>query len=232
MKSFIKSLNNKQEFFLIIVIAFGYAVYVSNSDLYYHVITRAQTTWVSHSSTRGAITVSLQCFTILLFGWYILKNRGYKLGDFNLQFSWNQIGYAFLLYYIIGIIVHSIRFILFEFDPFFYHVATTQVSSEQNQNLISIILILLLDPLQEEFFLNGYLFKRLEQYLRPSAIILISLTIRLSYHTYQGWTCLLFTLPFGLVVTLYYSKYKKLWPVILAHILNNSLAHFYHYTHK
>lgn len=231
MKNLLKSLSNNQELFLLLSIAFGYSIYISNSDLFYHIFTRGQTKWVNRSSTRGALEVSLHCLTILLIGWYILKNRGYTLDDLNLQFSWSQLGYAFLLYYLILIFSHLISSITKVVDPFFYDIITNQITTKGTENLLSIILILLLDPIQEELFLNGYLFKRLEN-SQPRVIILISLAIRVSYHTYQGWNSLFFTLPFGLVLTLYYSRYKKLWPVILAHVINNFFAHFYYYTHN
>jgi membrane protease YdiL (CAAX protease family) len=202
--------------------------YISNDNLFYHLFTRAQSTWTYRSSTKGSLSVSLRCLTILIIGWYILKTRGYKPGDFNLRFSWNQVGYAFLLYYIIKIFIHLIFFILKGVDPTFFNIITHQTTYKNTENLISILLILLFDPLQEELFLNGYLFKRLENLKQP-IIIFTSLAIRVSYHTYQGWYCLFSLLPFGIVLTLYYSRYKKLWPVIIAHTLNNLFIHLYYF---
>ncbi len=231
MKSFIKSLSSNQELFLVLGIAFGYSIYLSNYSLYYHLFIRSESTWIYKISTKGVLSLSLRCFTSLLIGWFVLKNRDYKLGDFNLRFSWSQLGYGFLLYYIMVIFIHIIFSTSKLIAPSFLNFANNQVTHKETESMLSIFLLLLLGPISEEIFLNGYLFKRLER-LKPKFVILISLAIRISYHTYLGWACLLFVLPFGIVLTLYYSRYKKLWPVILAHIINNFFAHFYYYTHQ
>jgi membrane protease YdiL (CAAX protease family) len=99
-------------------------------------------------------------------------------------------------------------------------------------NWISISLIIIVNSIFEEFILIGYLFKRLEKY-HPVIIIGLSMLIRQLYHTYQGWLSLVMILPTGLVFGYYYYKYKKLWPVIIAHGFSNLIAflgmHFHLY---
>ena len=90
-------------------------------------------------------------------------------------------------------------------------------------NWISILLIVIINSIYEEFILIGYLFKRLHN-LNPYLVIIISLIIRESYHTYQGWMSLLVIIPVGLVFGYYYAKYKKLWPIIFAHAFTNLIA--------
>ena len=99
-------------------------------------------------------------------------------------------------------------------------------------NWIGISSIIIINSIFEEFILIGYLFKRLEKY-HPVIIIGFSMLIRQLYHTYQGWMSLFIILPTGLVFGYYYYKYKKLWPVIMAHGFSNLFAflamHFHFY---
>jgi uncharacterized protein len=90
-------------------------------------------------------------------------------------------------------------------------------------NWISISLVIVINSVYEEFLLIGYFFKRLEKY-HPAVVIGLSMLIRLSYHTYQGWMSLFSIIPVGLVFGYYYFKYKKLWPVIIAHGLLNLIV--------
>jgi hypothetical protein len=85
-------------------------------------------------------------------------------------------------------------------------------------------LISVVNSIYEEVLLIGYIFKRFEKF-HPGIIILISFIFRASYHTYQGWNNLPMVFILALVFGLYYTNYKKLWPLIIAHGLGNML-HF------
>jgi membrane protease YdiL (CAAX protease family) len=74
----------------------------------------------------------------------------------------------------------------------------------------------------EETLVNGYLLVRLEQlgWTSRSALVL-SLTLRTSYHLYYG-LAFLFTIPFGYYMTRSFQKHRRLTRPIVAHFLNDA----------
>jgi membrane protease YdiL (CAAX protease family) len=162
---------------------------------------------------------------------YILKVRDWKTSDFNLTFTFRLVWVALLIILIRNIIGNVGSKILEAFKV----VDSSTIQHVQyglEANWISISLIIIINSIFEEFILIGYLFKRLEKY-HPVIIIGLSILIRESYHTYQGWMSLISILPTGLVFGFYYYKYKKLWPVIIAHGFSNLfvflIMHFHWY---
>jgi uncharacterized protein len=45
----------------------------------------------------------------------------------------------------------------------------------------------------------------------------VSVAIRLVYHLYQGAIGVVTIIPFGLIVTWWYARTGKLWPILVAH---------------
>jgi membrane protease YdiL (CAAX protease family) len=76
----------------------------------------------------------------------------------------------------------------------------------------------------EEVIVNGYLLTRLEQLgWSPAKSFWLSLALRTSYHLYYG-VAVVFTVPFGWLVTRSFQKHRKLCRPILAHFLFDSTA--------
>ncbi len=71
----------------------------------------------------------------------------------------------------------------------------------------------------EEVIVNGYLITRLDQLgWSPAKAFWLSLALRTSYHVYYG-IAVIFTVPFGWLVTRSFQKHRKLARPILAHFL-------------
>lgn len=75
----------------------------------------------------------------------------------------------------------------------------------------------------EETLVNAYLLTRLEQLgWSPGRAFALSIVLRTSYHVYYGLGFLL-TVPFGVVVTLYYQRTRRLNSAITAHFLYDAI---------
>ena len=75
----------------------------------------------------------------------------------------------------------------------------------------------------EETLVNGYLLTRLEQLgWDPRRALLLSLTLRTSYHIYYGLGFLL-TIPFGYYATRSFQKHRRLTRPIVAHFLYDAV---------
>lgn len=77
----------------------------------------------------------------------------------------------------------------------------------------------------EEALVVGYLLIRLQQLtLRPGAAIAISAVLRGSYHLYQGYGGLVGNIVMGVVFAFVFLRWRRLWPLVLAHGLIDTVA--------
>jgi uncharacterized protein len=77
----------------------------------------------------------------------------------------------------------------------------------------------IVNPIFEEVFVCGYLVTALKDRAGPWTAINISVGIRLLYHLYQGIIGVIFIVPFGLILTYWYARQGRLWPLIVAHVV-------------
>jgi membrane protease YdiL (CAAX protease family) len=79
------------------------------------------------------------------------------------------------------------------------------------------------NPIFEEFLELGYTVTALQRFGAGTACV-VSIMIRVAVHAYQGPMALIAILPDGIVLTLYYIRTRRLWPVIVAHVIFDALA--------
>jgi len=221
MNELIRKLTPKFELFIVMILGFGLFIYSSTRG-FFIVNSNYNHSWTYKFTNQGEFSVVIYETIALLIILYILKIRNWSLSDFNLEFTFKMIWIGILLIFIRNII-GSIGYKLFELVNIVDKSTTTHVQYRLESNWVSISLIIIINSIYEEFILIGYFFKRLEKY-HPAIVIGLSLIIRLSYHTYQGWMSLFVIIPTGLVFGYYYYKYKKLWPLIIAHGFWNLIA--------
>ena len=221
MNKLIKKLSPTTELIVILIIGFGLFIYSSTRSFFF-VNSDYSHTWIYKITSQWNYSVVIYELIALLIIIYILKVRDWKISDFNLQFTFRLIWIALLIMFIRNII-GNIGFKILEAFNVVDDSTVKHVRFGLDANWISISLIIIINSIYEEFILIGYLFKRLEKY-HPAIIIGFSILIRQLYHTYQGWISLIMVLSTGLVFGYYYIKYKKLWPLIIAHGFSNLIA--------
>ncbi|MBD9480700.1 type II CAAX endopeptidase family protein [Pseudoxanthomonas sp. PXM02] len=92
--------------------------------------------------------------------------------------------------------------------------------SFEGVSLTSTVAFAIVNGTFEEVFLLGVLVRGLKGHGVLFAAGL-SLLVRLLYHTYQGPVGAVSVLAFGLVLTAFYVRTGRLWPVVFAHILGD-----------
>jgi membrane protease YdiL (CAAX protease family) len=81
------------------------------------------------------------------------------------------------------------------------------------------------NALLEEVVAVGYLIRRLEQIgWAGAAAVATSAVLRGTYHLYQGWGGFAGNLLLGAVFGLVYLRWRKTWPLIVAHFVIDALA--------
>jgi membrane protease YdiL (CAAX protease family) len=86
------------------------------------------------------------------------------------------------------------------------------------------LLAMIVIPCLEEFYVRGFLQTRLKQAAwNGLAVVLVSTLLQTSYHLYQGLVACLSLAPGFVIFAAYYQTSRRLWPVIVAHIITDLL---------
>ena len=212
--TFEKHFSKTAEVFIVLTLGFGLFIYNSTSVINSNKISITTQTYNSFDFIFIIIYEIISLTIIASF----LKKRNWTLKDFNLDFTLKMIGVAILLVVVREMIGAILLQILYSLSIFNKTIDKSFILIQSN--IFSTGLIVIVNSIYEEVLLTGYLFKRFEKY-HPSLVIIFSFIIRASYHTYQGWTKLPMVFIMALIFGVYYIKFKKLWPIIIAHGIGN-----------
>lgn len=86
-------------------------------------------------------------------------------------------------------------------------------------SLVTVLAVSVLNPIFEEIFVCGYVIAALKKTRSVSFAINVSVGIRLAYHLYQGTIGVAGIIPLGLIFACWFARTGRLWPVIVAHAI-------------
>ena len=112
---------------------------------------------------------------------------------------------------------------LFPADELARQPIAVETASRKAVSVSLVIALSMVNGLYEETFLAGYLIRQLRS-AGPSLAIGISVLVRVLYHLYQGPLGAVSVLVFGLVVSAFYWRSGRLWPIVFAHTLADAIA--------
>lgn len=213
MKNWLKSLSEKQEFILVLCLAFGGFIISSTYEFIEILLKKSSTEYLL--DTAQFLKTDILQLSVLLIVFIIFRVRKVGIQSFELKFYKKDILHAIAIFFgayivaiIVGLVVNTI-------SP-----NSTNSNFTFDADIYSFISVLIINSFYEEFFLNAYFFKRLSHW-QPNEILATSVILRASYHSYQGFHGIIFVLLYGLLVSGYYTKYKRFWPLVIAHGLFN-----------
>jgi uncharacterized protein len=93
-----------------------------------------------------------------------------------------------------------------------------KASAIASMSVLPILAMSLVNGIYEEFFLVRFLVEALAKHRAWFAIGVSSL-VRIAYHFYQGPQGAVFALVFGVTVSVFYWRYRVIWPAMVAHII-------------
>lgn len=111
-----------------------------------------------------------------------------------------------------------------------YIVSPSQVSSLEKAQFtgrmapLVILVAVIFDPIIEEFLWLGYAIPALANRFGIRVACVGSVLIRLAAHSYQGRLAIISILPVGIILTWYYVRTGRLWPVIVSHVVQDAIA--------
>jgi CAAX protease family protein len=143
----------------------------------------------------------------------ILRARGWKLSDFGLRVTMPLTIAGMLLFIGANIAIAG-------FYEAFRAITDTDPSGATETvaraSWLAIILLLAIDPLYEELFEVAYNVRATEKD-GPAFAITLSATIRLICNLHQGPIAVLTILPLGIIFAAVYWKWRRIWPITVAH---------------
>jgi len=206
------------ELCLVVAVAFAAPIFVSIYSLFLGSLTQ--------SSQGSAVLVfygliyELLALAVMA---YVLSRQGRSLKQIGLSFSWMDILVSLLLIVISYAAFYICYVAIFYGSYFVTGRALTQPAKTQTYLdagiTIGTILFVILNPIYEELIARAYIITEVK-FLTGSGIlaVIVSVVIQVLYHLYQGVPSAISVGAMFLVLSIYYLRYKRIGPVILAHL--------------
>jgi membrane protease YdiL (CAAX protease family) len=173
--------------------------------------------------SSGRLELTL-CIEVVLGGGLAvyLFRRGWRWHHVTLPFTLTDIGRGLGVWLLGYLAVASVSLLVSIFDP----ALVTGVVREGFRGrppLVLVLLTALVNPVFEESLWLGYSVNG-PGARSVSAALWWSLVPRLLVHLYQGWLALFAVAPLGLWYFAYYLKKQRLWPIVIAHGMQDLLS--------
>lgn len=173
-----------------------------------------------HTTDRSAlVVVVLELFGLAVTFW-IARARTWPFGAWGFQPTWKLTGAGIFLWLVMTLVVQGIAASANAISPGMVHSA-----SVSDLSLPTLVLLGLINPVWEETLETGYFVQSLQRYGMWSAV-LASAFFRAFLHAYHGITAFIIIFPFGLIFGFVYWKWRRLWPLYVAHVLFDLVAFF------
>lgn len=206
------------ELYLVVGVAFAAPIFVAIYSLFFGSLT--QHTQVSGVLVFYGLIYELLALAVLI---YVLSRQGRSLKQIGLSFSWKDIPISLLLILISYVAFYGCYFAILYGYYFVAGRALIQPAKTQTYLdagvSIGTILFVVLNPLYEELIARAYIISEVK-YLTGSSVlaVLVSVVIQVLYHLYQGVPAAIALGAMFLVLSIYYTRYKRIAPVIFAHL--------------
>jgi len=199
--------RSNAEFVAVIAVSFGYSIVTS----FVSALRGIRTHTVTDGSVARLLVFELLGLAICA---EILRRRGWELRSFTLQPSWRGTAGGLLLWgasYAIWLACFAVV-VVFVSD----RTPLTSMRLVNHVSLLSAIALSLVNPIFEESLVTRYIIEWAGTE-SPSFAISLSSAIRLMYHVYQGPAATVTILPLGVLYAAVYWRWRKIWPLLIAH---------------
>jgi membrane protease YdiL (CAAX protease family) len=116
--------------------------------------------------------------------------------------------------------VTAIVQLLAQFLPVDMNTIVAQIPRSDGQLSMEVVFaVSVVNGVFEEAFVAGYAITALQQARGTWTAINVSTAVRVLYHLYQGPFAFLTIAPMGLLFGYVYARTRRLWPLIVAHVL-------------
>lgn len=219
MRQFLKSLSGRAEFAVVIGVAFGYPILIS-------LLRGFAISPQKNIST--ATLLSLVIFELAIGGLLLafLNLRGWTAQKIGLRPTLHDTGIGLLILGATTLVWIGTFYLVYFVSPETVgHMRDTY--AKLKGSAVSPALVVGMSAINaafEEIFVTGYVITLLKTSRSAWFAVNVSAGIRLAYHLYQGQVAVLGILPLGLIYAFWFVRTGRLWPLIVAHALQDIVA--------
>jgi membrane protease YdiL (CAAX protease family) len=221
MRERILSLSGRTEVLLVLLVAFGFTVPHSLWALLSPESLASRTPPITNEALHRIVRYELVVMVILI---PFLRVRGWTRERLGIQPTVKDSlwGVGILLGYYLAFFV--LVTVLANVWPQAVLAASRVRLNGGPFDWPSITAVSLVNPVFEEVFVCGYVITALRKRFGATAAINVSAGIRVFYHFYQGALGVLGIVPMALLFAYWFARTGRLWPVIVAHALQDFTA--------
>jgi len=169
-------------------------------------------------------TLIFEVIQLGFLSWF-LRIRGWTLEKFGLSFSWRGTAVGVVLLgvtYALVLGAQEAAQFIFNYDLEAAAARAPKVDPSLSMQLV--FLVSVINGIFEELFVAGYIITSLTARRGMWTAINVSVVVRLLYHLYQGPIGILTVVPMGLLYGYAYARTRRLWPLMVAHVLLDMVA--------
>ena len=221
LKSRIRGWSANTESSVVLLLAFGLPVVAS----LYAVVSQERSTPPITSPHLLRLLASELIIGALIA--YLLKTRAWTFSRLGLLPARRDLAWGLVLIVASYFAYYAVWFAVANLWSGFAHaVASTHLVARGIPLPVSVA-VSIVNPIFEEVFVCAYVIAALKDRFGTTAAINVSMAIRLVCHLYQGPVGVVSIVPIGLVYGFYFARTGRLWPVILAHGVEDLLGLLY-----
>lgn len=223
---------------LLSALAFGPYVFVSL--LYVLADARGVSDAAAASTPRDAATLNMIFLFTLLFDAlvlgvfvFIVRRQGRRLREFGIDFHWWDVPLAALIF----CFVYASMFIWYAVSEIAYTLFAGNLFETAPRNIehfspgltLGAVVFVLVNPFYEELLVRAYLMTEVEALTGKAWVaVAASVLVQLSYHLYQGPGAVWMLVPAFALFSVFYAVWKRITPLILAHLYFDLLPLLYY----
>lgn len=213
----VRKLTALGEFCFVLVTCSWFGIASSISSIATHSWDIAARVLVTDTSILIVVILELLALGAM---WWIGRARGWSLDAGGVQPSWKLTAMGVLLCLLTLLLAFSVTALVNLVAPGTLHRRT-----HPEVSLLFFVLLVAINPVYEEMIETGYFVQSLRRYGGWIAVC-ASAAFRAFLHAYQGINTLLLIFPIGLIFGFVYWKWRRLWPLFVAHGLLDLYALF------
>ena len=164
---------------------------------------------------------------------YILFKQNGSLSDLVFSFVKRDVLHSFVIAFLAMIANYIAYYLLTFLSVWFFGNGLPEAEFQtvfHSVLTIPLLLFVMINPFFEELIVRAYLITEVEFFSNSTLNAgLFSLFIQISYHLYQGISNSLTMIGMFSVFTIYYTKKRRIWPIILAHAYFDLYAYCYYF---